>query len=294
MRLDEWQRYIDSEFLEARDSASVESRAKAPDVPVGSPDSAVGVDVSAPAVSDPLASEAAPTPDGGTGLDADAVLSYDAPTQSDPFPKASRLDMRREIDPEIGARAAAIDLGAPELTIAPFVDYITARRVAVENVTNADADVDSAPTADSAPDRSAQAIRDVPLSFQDAQSAAESASDLSAGFPVGNVATGARPLVPAGSLQAQLQRIEYHASNETDLDLRLRREALVQRMCDPILSLEEAAILLGISPARVRRDVKSGALKPAAASQNRGSSDRKFRLSDILASAANDGPSLEV
>jgi excisionase family DNA binding protein len=57
------------------------------------------------------------------------------------------------------------------------------------------------------------------------------------------------------------------------------REQLVQRLLDPVLSLEEAAVLLDVCPTTVRRYTNRGVLKCYRTPGNQ----RRFRLSEIMA-----------
>lgn len=57
------------------------------------------------------------------------------------------------------------------------------------------------------------------------------------------------------------------------------REELIQRLVDPILSLEEVARILNVCPTTVRRYTNRGAL----AHQRTAGNQRRFRLSDVLA-----------
>lgn len=56
------------------------------------------------------------------------------------------------------------------------------------------------------------------------------------------------------------------------------REQLVQRLLDPVLSLDEAAILLNVCPTTVRRYTNRGVLKCDRTPGNQ----RRFRLSEIM------------
>lgn len=56
------------------------------------------------------------------------------------------------------------------------------------------------------------------------------------------------------------------------------REQLVQRLLDPVLSLEEAAILLDVCPTTVRRYTNRGVLRCYRTPGNQ----RRFRLSEIM------------
>ncbi len=57
------------------------------------------------------------------------------------------------------------------------------------------------------------------------------------------------------------------------------REELIQRLVDPILSLEEVARILNVCPTTVRRYTNSGAIAHHRTAGNQ----RRFRLSDVLA-----------
>ena len=56
------------------------------------------------------------------------------------------------------------------------------------------------------------------------------------------------------------------------------REELVQRLMDPVLSLEEAAVLLDVCPTTVRRYTNRGVLQCYRTPGNQ----RRFRLSEIM------------
>ncbi len=60
--------------------------------------------------------------------------------------------------------------------------------------------------------------------------------------------------------------------------LREGREELLQRLLDPLLSLEETARLLGVCPTTVRRYTNKGVLKHLRTQGNQ----RRFRLSDVM------------
>lgn len=57
------------------------------------------------------------------------------------------------------------------------------------------------------------------------------------------------------------------------------REELIERLVDPVLSLEEVARVLNVCPTTVRRYTNSGALAHHRTAGNQ----RRFRLSDVLA-----------
>lgn len=63
------------------------------------------------------------------------------------------------------------------------------------------------------------------------------------------------------------------------------REELLQRLIDPLISLEEAARLLDVCPTTVRRYTNRGMLKHYRTAGNQ----RRFRLSDVLAFMESGG-----
>lgn len=65
------------------------------------------------------------------------------------------------------------------------------------------------------------------------------------------------------------------------------REELLQRLLDPLISLEETARILNVCPTTVRRYTNRGILQHIRTAGNQ----RRFRLSDVLAFMSADGPS---
>ncbi|MCS6862652.1 MAG: helix-turn-helix domain-containing protein [Abditibacteriales bacterium] len=62
----------------------------------------------------------------------------------------------------------------------------------------------------------------------------------------------------------------------------LTKEELLKRLLDPILTLQETAIILGVSPATVRRYANEKGERRLNCLRTRGQ-QRRFRLSDVLA-----------
>lgn len=62
-------------------------------------------------------------------------------------------------------------------------------------------------------------------------------------------------------------------------DFKASREELIQRLVDPILTLEEVARILNVGPTTVRRYTNKGAIAHHRTAGNQ----RRFRLSDVLA-----------
>jgi hypothetical protein len=164
-----------------------------------------------------------------------------------------------------------------ETDVAPFADYIAVRRQPAEF--SATLDLEYASQAAVAP-----------FSSSDAEGYRAS---------IVNPASLATPLIAPQATLALLQLGEgaEPADERRDLpikylDARQRREALMQRLCDPVVTLDDAAVLLGVSTATVRRHVERGALatlQPPVAEERKGrqsgrtAGSASFRLSDIVA-----------
>lgn len=74
-----------------------------------------------------------------------------------------------------------------------------------------------------------------------------------------------------GAADEEVAQHSYKTFKET-------RGALIQRLLDPVISLEEAARILDVCPTTVRRYTNRGALKHLRTAGNQ----RRFRLSDVL------------
>ena len=68
-------------------------------------------------------------------------------------------------------------------------------------------------------------------------------------------------------------------AKESVKEVKETREQLLQRLLDPLISLEEAARLLEVCPTTVRRYTNKGLLKHYRTAGNQ----RRFKLSDVLA-----------
>jgi excisionase family DNA binding protein len=75
-----------------------------------------------------------------------------------------------------------------------------------------------------------------------------------------------------GTVGDEVAQNSYKTFKET-------REQLIQRLLDPIISLEEAARVLNVCPTTVRRYTNRGVLKHYRTAGNQ----RRFKLSDVLA-----------
>lgn len=75
-----------------------------------------------------------------------------------------------------------------------------------------------------------------------------------------------------GQMPQEIAQNSYKQFKET-------RETLIERLLDPILSLEESARILNVCPTTVRRYTNRGALRHFRTAGNQ----RRFRLSDVLA-----------
>ena len=103
----------------------------------------------------------------------------------------------------------------------------------------------------------------------------------------------AQPPVPpapaADSVEEKWDRVPHHlqtlfAGTENEVAqhsykrFRETRGTLIQRLLDPVISLEEAARILNVCPTTVRRYTNRGVLKHLRTAGNQ----RRFRLSDVL------------
>jgi excisionase family DNA binding protein len=68
------------------------------------------------------------------------------------------------------------------------------------------------------------------------------------------------------------------ARNDPRVKGRESREDLLQRLLDPLLTLEETAKLLGVCPTTVRRYTNKGQLKHLRTQGNQ----RRFRFSEVM------------
>ena len=78
--------------------------------------------------------------------------------------------------------------------------------------------------------------------------------------------------------RSEIAQSSYQPFKET-------REELLQRLLDPLISLEEAARLLDVCPTTVRRYTNRGLLRHHRTAGNQ----RRFRLSDVLAFMESGG-----
>jgi excisionase family DNA binding protein len=96
----------------------------------------------------------------------------------------------------------------------------------------------------------------------------------------------ARTALPAGLVGRERERRaeilaqirEHGAGAEARTRSRESRDALMERLLDPTLTLEETAVFLGVCPTTVRRYTNRGQLRHFRTSGNQ----RRFRLSDVL------------
>jgi hypothetical protein len=315
LRLDEWQRYIDSEFLEERsDRARPLGPSGAPRTPPNAqadsgaeiaplPDRHLEGDESSGAESPGDAPRGEPRespgpadrPHGeiGEGLEQEAPAANGAapesaetegPRKGGPAPTAMETagpqagaliaPARSPDSPEPAtngssdATAARAGSAALDIEIAPFADYISRRR-------GGDG---PAPTLELEYDASHD------LTGADADATAPVAAPVER--------TILTPLVPTAETLARLRGLAADRAAGSE-----GRESLLRQMCDPLLSVDEAALLLGTTPGALRRRAEQGAPPyadsaaesgPAGQKSGRGATRRKFRLSDILALLATN------
>lgn len=296
MRLDEWQRYIDSEFLEAKSGKRIsvaEPAAQSDEPPI--PEDTHRTD-GATAPSAPGASETLPPQPAEVSISAVVALQATEAVQTEPAqPLLPALD--RPSDAIVGRQSQRRRRAAPAReadttdAVAPFAEYISARLAA------------DGPAA--SPGREVEARQD-----DDTDSVVASAGDAVVIESASNVPSSdsadtaaARPLVPSDQASGLLGSAFGVSPSLAGTSPQSPREALLDRMYDPMLSLEEVATLLEVTPAIVRGAARSGALKSCEPTRRiarsegtnpRESNRRQFRLSDILAFAAAGDLKLEV
>jgi hypothetical protein len=291
VRLDEWQRYIDSEFVEpgndekqpksgARSSTGPAEPGNSVEVPpsgrsleTNGTNAELEVPVDSTRVSsepslDPVP-EVAPTVTTLEPMDASddhALDTIDAANQPDP--------------PANGIKS----VDAVDSEIPPLAAYISARRSGKESPVSQAQD-DHVPALKSA--------------FNDAQSPGnENTTVLAGDTGYGTALDPATPypLTAPSIILEQLQAGPGTNCSSTDPALAQRREGLLRRLLDPALSIDDAALILGVSVAAVRQYAEGGLLRACEAPRNSGRNSRGasaetrpryFRLSDITRFAAS-------
>ena len=104
-----------------------------------------------------------------------------------------------------------------------------------------------------------------------------------------------QPAAPAAEVQAGWDRMPAHlqtlfsspsseVAQNSYKTFKENRSELIQRLLDPVISLEEAARILNVCPTTVRRYTNRGVLKHIRTAGNQ----RRFRLSDVLTFMENN------
>jgi len=297
MRLDEWQRYIDSEFV--RDSAAAASSphnggasAAVLDLrPV--PDAEVPKD----ADSEPVVSATEPGATEEAALDvsgSDESQTFD-PVAADPPPLGAAVD--GDHNPSLSPEPAPDRLGlrdrsdshSTESKVAPFAEYIAVRHKSGLIEAGADSIVLAAGAAVPG-DRS-----------QDTSKIREHSADTVSISETDRIARSSLPLKLTEETAARLETLSTAKLPGTDTVAEANREELLCRLRDPILTVEETAVLLGVSIPSIRKFVDRGSLvsyTPLADTEVTDSKSardlrpRQFRLSDILSWLAANGAQL--
>jgi hypothetical protein len=316
LRLDEWQRYIDSEFLEepgdeetagklprpgdtaapaatangfAALSEVTKSAVEAPDpidvgADIGEAATAVSLEWEAPIVEAPETAQPVSFDD----LSSDVEPSDADPTDSASFVEEFAPDTRLYAEtpaapePATGASIARTETplrgtfegsdstGIFGVEIAPFADYIAVRRHRPEFSPTLDLEYSTAETNEPA----------------ERNALGDARPDSSATLP-----TAGHSGPPLAATEATLAHLGRASGSEPrDGGVRERQEALLRRLCDPQVSLEEAALLLGVSPVVALQFAEQGLL-PIAESEmpatggeaGRRSEGPYFSLSSVVA-----------
>ena len=336
LRLDEWQRYIDSEFVEPAAQKAVEQRplpGQAPATPALPPADAVT---------------------SAAELAADVEDAPETEVSANPAPFATELNPADTHDPEILAAPAqpapeqrperiyavlnsqpapppTVEQRSPDLTDESPVPARPAERVSLNRSAGSEVDIPSFADYIS-PHRTTGPGPETPALEPEPANARQSVAEAPAGNAIGNAdarqrvteapirddirtaeptvvaetpATAERaapselsPLRFAPRFSAALDVLESAEAPADDAAVRQRRSDLLRRLCDPIISANDASDLLGVSVAEIERRADSGSIARAnaVAVEARGSgilayADRRglFRLSDIV-QAIIDGP----
>lgn len=375
MRLDEWQRYIDSEFLETAPAAAVtppldlqpptetrpaadQQSTEAPsvateaadlqavvfppspwveeDAPVDSAGLGDATEYAGPSLPHPappanLEIEPPAPPIVDTQVD-DAVREEPPAAESIPWQEASaNRERRTTLDRvrAVGNRPVADrPTGLNDAEVAPFAEYINARlgQEAVAAAAGADQTPAQpnnlvAPEPEPEPSISGDTTSgsDAPeLETATVTSALEPILDAAPGAVTDHEAVATRaapepanaepeawtvvqdtyPLAATEHTLAQLRLIGVGHSTKEEQAARHGKAALLRRMCDPVLTLNEAALLLGAPVGDVAQLAAMGALTSIAPAPRKSQTGRRgavdtgqpgFRLSDIVAYLATHG-----
>ena len=287
MRLDEWQRHLDAEFVEASAAKELIGDPAAP--ADGQDGAAQGTPAPAEAPVAPPAAlpEGTAAAEGQAGIirtDRTAEPGEKAPS-ADAFaaPETETNDAALDPDPDFNAasptRRRASDLEpAGDTAIAPFAEYIGVR-----------AADDAGPEEVAAAETEAIDTVSTPAEEWMAAEPAATAGPArgAAGYPLTASATtlaalglGDSPAIPQDPAEA------------------LRKDEMLARLCDPLLSRDEAAVLLGVPASAVSRLADEGALSsyvlPDPMARTELQLDLEpgvafFQLSDVVAYMAANG-----
>jgi hypothetical protein len=291
VRLDEWQRYIDSEFV---DPGSAGKQVK----------SGAGL-IAGPAEEADGAGHGAEIATSGSALEANGA-NGESETQADVGPPSSgpSQDAIAEAPSTVSASELLDTPGdsactptdtkqqpnppsnrpktvsTVEVEIPPFADYISKRRTASD----------------------LPAPQDYVPEFTPAQNEAQSVGSERTIDLTNRAETGAAPapgatypLTAPSIILEQLRASTGSGSSATDVALAQRRAGLLQRLLDPVLSVDETALLLGVPVPALRQYVERGVLRACevprdsgrASRANQETRARHFRLSDITRFAAS-------
>jgi len=369
VRLDEWQKYIEAQFLDDVETAAEEpleqtSAAALPEPPRDELDdqaaysqSALPEPFEAVVISDRIfvVDQQIPTSDAIGTTDPDPVLSHvpEGNTTPPAPPSATQGPLAASMEPILNGRIAGFG-SLPELDvpIPDFDSYLPPSHRGSRVVTQESpaTPTPATPTAASSPEQDSKATaNDVPHHADRIGAVSEhtafAVATESAQKPLRRAprsrarhARNVRPdHVPSGLSASELwATVPKHVQTllalerlEEDQEVaqfsykrpfQEKRHELIERLLDPILSLEDAARLLNVCPTTVRRYTNKGILtyyrkEPAGQGQNRASRadlnahdeeqeaadrgnakktrQRRFRLSDILAFLETQQAALE-
>ena len=321
MRLDEWQRYIDSEFVEGEPPpakpAAHPLKPVQPLTDLASPPAAEAVRTTEnadPAVGDALLTDAPQSPVKAQIFQpespaAEPTANINVEMQSDNV-RALMASAAPVVKRQVSERAAIVGM---EIEIAPFADYISARLGTRQSASSEAPDRNSLPP-DAIADRELEALPGPLLPEIAANREREAAPETPQQEAAISLDAKVVPDAPPSDSRPVVQdNYPLAASRHTMAQLRLgaagplakeeqaarhRKAALLRRLCDPILSLHDAALLLDFPSDSVLRATAAGVLTSCDPAPKAGQARRRrgeetglpgFRLSDIVAFLAAKG-----
>lgn len=295
MRLDEWQKYIESQFLDDEPASPPQAKAKAsvpvpstpePAVPAPPPATPVTPSQSARVSPPPLARVPAPPP--LTTMNPPPLKTPPVPPSTAPKPIPTGTGTPKPAPPQ----SSLPNLWGLDTEIPEFEGFL-AKKGASEPTTET-----PKPALKPLPPPATKTERrenSTPPKTGSTQRARHARNVRPESVPTGLSIVKAWQNVPRHVeilLNMSKQDVSEVAQNSYKRPFAEQRRDLIERILDPILSLEETARLLNVCPTTVRRYTNKGILTcyrkevehtSDATGGKKETRQRRFRLSDILA-----------